>query len=68
MKTIEYEGVSYEVPDEAKYVVRNDNGAVYWFESIPRYGNSGWCSTISYTAWDVLVAAPIVAALSLKRV
>ncbi len=46
MRTIEYEGNEYKVPEEARYIARDVDWSVWWYENEPRYHNGCWSTHI----------------------
>lgn len=45
MKTVQFKGSSYEVPDYTKWLAMDDDGEVYAYSNKPTKGatGKGWC-------------------------
>lgn len=60
MKKVEFQGVTFEVPNWARWIAQDADGSVYVYEKEPKPTAAGWHSSGGTVENVILTSAPCV--------
>lgn len=60
MKTVEFEGAEFEVPNWARWIAQDSDGSIWAYENTPMQGNGYYCNSGGLMENILLTSAPMV--------